>query len=92
MAVGADGLLAICEGQDLLTQTAVLGEGLLVHLLGDVANQHLRRQGGGRFRGERRAARHKCREQLGSSVARADSIPIAGLGSARTRPSAAPTG
>lgn len=33
VAIGADGLLAICEGQDLLTQTTVLREGLLVHLL-----------------------------------------------------------
>lgn len=33
VAIGADGLLAICERQDLLTQTTVLREGLLVHLL-----------------------------------------------------------
>lgn len=44
MAVGADRLLAIREWQDLFTQTAVLGEGLLVHLLRDVADQHLARQ------------------------------------------------
>lgn len=33
VAVGTDGLLAIREGQDLFTQTTVLGESLLVHLL-----------------------------------------------------------
>lgn len=33
VAIGADRLFAIRERQDLLTQTAVLGEGLLVHLL-----------------------------------------------------------
>lgn len=49
VAVGADGLLAVCERQDLLAQAAVLREGLLVHLLGDVSDQDLgrksRRQG-----------------------------------------------
>lgn len=40
MAIGADGLLAICEGQDLFTQAAVLRERLLVHLLGDVSDEH----------------------------------------------------
>lgn len=47
MAVGADGLLAVREGQDLLAQAAVLGERLLVHLLGDVADQHLGEAVGG---------------------------------------------
>lgn len=46
VAIGADGLLAVGEGQDLLTQTAVLGEGLFVHLLQDVPNQHLEHTGG----------------------------------------------
>lgn len=48
MAVGAHGLLAVGEGQDLLAQTAVLREGLLVHLLQDVPNQHLKHTGGTR--------------------------------------------
>lgn len=46
VAIGADGLLAICEGQDLFTQAAVLRERLLVHLLGDVSDEHLVRQSG----------------------------------------------
>lgn len=33
VAIGADGLFAICERQDLFTQTTVLGESLFVHLL-----------------------------------------------------------
>lgn len=41
MPIGTNCLLAIREWQDLLTQTAVLGEGLLIHLLGDMSNQDL---------------------------------------------------
>lgn len=41
MSVGADSLLAVCEGQHLLTQTTVLRERLLVHLLLDVTYQDL---------------------------------------------------
>lgn len=44
VAIGADCLLAIREWQDLFTQTTVLREGLFVHLLRDVSNQHLMRQ------------------------------------------------
>lgn len=46
MPIGANSLLAIRERQDLLTQTAVLGEGLLIHLLGDMSNQDLGRHHG----------------------------------------------
>lgn len=45
MAIGAHSLLAVREGQDLLAQTAVLREGLFVHLLQDVPNQHLEHTG-----------------------------------------------
>lgn len=48
MAIGADSLLAVGEGQDLLAQTAVLREGLFVHLLQDVPNQHLQHTRGTR--------------------------------------------
>lgn len=46
MAIGADGLFAVGEGQDLLAQTAVLRECLFIHLLQDVPNQHLQHTGG----------------------------------------------
>lgn len=44
MAIGTDCLFAICERQDLFTQTTVLRKSLFVHLLGDVSDQHLVRQ------------------------------------------------